>query len=74
MYNYQLNIVPKWQIKNEPNYFISNENNLHNIKNGKKLQMQVKGYTKGYYLSGKFYSLKKLIELLIKTTKTNCPF
>ena len=74
MFTYQINIVPKWQIKNEPNYFISNENNLHNIKNGKKLQMQVKGYTKGYYLSGKFYSLKKLIELLIKTTKTNCPF
>ena len=37
MYIYQINIVPKWQIINEPNYFISNDSKVYNLKTGKKL-------------------------------------
>lgn len=74
MYIYQINIVPKWQIINVPNYFIGNDNKVYNLKTGKKLQMQLKGYTKGYYLSGKFYSLKQLRPLLTKIKKEYSPF
>ena len=74
MYIYQINIVPKWQIINVPNYFIGNDNKVYNLKTGKKLQMQLKGYTKGYYLSGKFYSLKQLRLLLTKIKKEYSPF
>ena len=74
MLNYQTNIVPKWSIYNEPNYFVDEKNKIYNYKTGKCLQMQLKGYTKGYYLSGKFYSLIKLRPLLIKIKKENLPF
>lgn len=74
MFVYQYNIVPKWNIKNEENYFVASDSNVYNLKTKKKLQMQLKGYTKGYYLSGKFYSLTQLRKLLIKIDKINCPF
>ena len=59
---YQYKIVPKWNIKNEDNYFFANDNNVYNLKTKKKLNIQIKGYTKGYYLSGKFYSLYLLLK------------
>lgn len=74
MFTYQINIVPKWQIKDEPNYFIGTDNNVYNLKTGKRLQMQLKGYTKGFYLSGKFYSLKQLKLLLDKIKTEKIPF
>ena len=74
MPNYQINIIAKWHILNEPNYFISDKNKVYNYKSVKCLQMQLKGYTKGYYLSGRFYSLNKLRPLLIKPKKEDCPF
>lgn len=71
---YQHKIIPKWNIKNENNYFVANDNNIYNSKTKKKLQMQLKGYTKGYYLSGKFYSSLQLRKLLRKIEKQYCPF
>jgi hypothetical protein len=71
---YQSKIVPKWNIKNEYNYFVASDNNVYNLKTKKKLQMQLKGYTKGYYLSGRFYSLIQLRKLLVKINKIKCPF
>lgn len=71
---YQYNIVPKWNIKNEGNYIVASDNNVYNLKTKKKLQMQLKGYTKGYYLSGKFYSLIQLRKSLVKIDKIKCPF
>jgi hypothetical protein len=71
---YQYNIVPKWNIKNEGNYIVASDNNVYNLKTKKKLQMQLKGYTKGYYLSGKFYSLIQLRKSLVKIDKIDCPF
>jgi hypothetical protein len=74
MISYQINVIPKWLIKNEPNYFVDDKNKVYNLKTGKALQMQLKGYTKGYYLSGCFYSLNKLIPLLIKIKTEKIPF
>lgn len=74
MLTYQTNIIPKWLIKDEPNYFVDDKNKMYNLKTGKALPMQLKGYTKGFYLSGDFYSLKKLRLLLVKYKEEQIPF
>ena len=74
MFVYQQNIIPKWLIKDHDLYFIDTENKVRNKKTGKVLQMQLKGYTKGYYLNGRFYSLSQLRVLLVKFVKEKLPF
>lgn len=74
MFNYQINIIPKWLISGHELYFIDDKNKVRNIQTGNVLQMQLKGYTKGYYLNGKFYSLKKIRPLLIKYKEEELPF
>lgn len=74
MFHYQINIVPKWTILNHPLYFIDSENKVRNIQTGKVLKMQLKGYTKGYCLNGKFYSLKQIRPLLIRYKEEKLPF
>lgn len=71
---YQSKIVPKWKIETQENYIIASDNNVYNLKTKKKLQMQLKKYTKGYYLAGKFYSLIQLRKHLVKIEHINCPF
>ena len=71
---YQSKIIPKWNIKDEEKYFVASDNNVYNLKTRKKLQMQLKVYTKGYYLCGKFYSLDQIRKRLVKIEKINCPF
>lgn len=74
MFRYQINIVPKWLITGYELYFVDSENKMRNRNTGKVLQMQLKGYTKGYYLNGKFLSLKQIRPLLIKYKTEQCPF
>jgi len=71
---YQINIVPKWQIKGYENYFVSDKNKVHNLKTGRELKMQLKVYTKGYYLNSKFISLCVLRGLLVKIKTEKPPF
>ncbi len=71
---YQSNIVPKWIIKGYDNYIIANDNNIYNIKTRRKLKMQLKGYTKGYYLNGKFLSLSQIRKITTKYVDEDCPF
>lgn len=66
-------VTAKWYIEGFPNYFIGEDNQLYRLIRSqgmdsfqlKKLCMQ--RYTKGYYFSGKFYSLAKLRPLLYRT-------
>ena len=74
MFHYQINIIPKWLIEGYDLYFIDSNNKVRNIQTGKALQMQLKGYTKGYYLNGKFMSLKQIRPLLKKYTCEQLPF
>ena len=74
MISYQINVIPKWHIKGYPLYFIDSENKVRNYNTGKVLQMQLKGYTKGYYLNGEFKSLHQIRTLLIKIIKEKLPF
>ncbi len=63
-------LVPiKWQIVGIENYCFAKNNKCYNRTTGFEVNQVVKGgYTLGYNLGGKFYSLKKLKLLLIKTT------
>jgi hypothetical protein len=74
MFHYQVNVVPKWIIEGYPLYFIDSENKMRNINTGKVLQMQLKMYTKGYYLNGKFLSLNQIRPLLKKIVYEKIPF
>jgi hypothetical protein len=74
MFSYQINIIPKWALKDHPLYFIDDKNKVRNIQTGKELRMQLKGYTKGYYLNGKFYSLKQIRLLLERYKEDQLPF
>jgi hypothetical protein len=74
MFQYQTNIIPKWLIDGYANYIVDTRNKVVNVRTGKVLQMQLKGYTKGYYLSGKFMSLKQIRPLLKKYTCEQLPF
>ena len=51
----QINIVPKWKFDFTDEYIVSSCNKVVNVKTRKVLRMQLKKYTKGYYLHGKFY-------------------
>ena len=56
------NYVLKWELKSLPQYQISTCNNIINTKTGRVLKMTLVGYTKGYWISKKFYTLKKIRE------------
>ena len=74
MISYQFYVVPKWLIKDYPLYFFDDKKLLRNFNSGKVIKMQLKGYTKGYYLKGKFVSLKQLRPLLVRYKKEKLPF
>lgn len=74
MISYQIHIVPKWIITGHELYFVDDKNKVRNINTGKVLQMQLKGYTKGYYLNGCFKSLSQIRPLLKKYKKESLPF
>jgi len=74
MLNYQINVTPKWIIEGHPLYFIDDKNKVRNFNSGKCLQMQLKKYTKGYYLNGKFKSLDQIRPLLRKYKYEKLPF
>lgn len=74
MLTYQYNIVPKWGIIGHDLYFIDNKNKVINRRTGVAIQMQLKGYTKGYYLNGRFLSLQQIRPLLVKFSNEKLPF
>ena len=45
-----------------------------NSKTGKQIKKTVIGYTSGYYIKGKFYSIDKLRKHLVKPEKVSIPF
>jgi len=61
----------KWRLFDK--YIVDEKGGVLNSITGKKLQRTVKGYTVGYYINNKFYSLKQLRQFLVKI-KDECPF
>jgi hypothetical protein len=63
-----------WYIDFAENYVFTKEGRCFNLLTGKQIKQCLHGYTVGYNIKGKFYSLKTLRTHLIKIKKTNCPF
>lgn len=61
-----------WLLKDNPNYGVTNKGLIINLKRGTILKKTMVGYSKGYYIEGKFKTLSKLRKVLIK--KDFCPF
>lgn len=56
------------------NYEVDCKGVIMNIKTRKTLTKTVKGYTIGYYINKRFYSLHQLRLLLIEKKEINVPF
>ena len=64
----------KYQLYFAPEYKWTKCNRCFNTKTGREIkQTQSKGSI-GYCIRGKFYSLTRLKQSLVKIKNTNCPF
>ena len=63
----------KWQIKGMPEYQFA-EKKLFNVQRGKEIKKCLNGYTIGYNLRGKFYSLAAIKSMVEKVEEIQCPF
>ena len=68
------NYTAKWELKELPNYKITECNNVINSKTGKLLKQCVIGYSKGYWINKKFVSLQYLRNNCRKIEKIDMPF
>jgi hypothetical protein len=68
VYNY------KWELDFAPEYKFTIEKSCINIKTGRRIKKTMIGYTVGYYIRGKFYSLTALRKHLVKEEKYKLPF
>lgn len=55
-------------------YEVNEKGKIKNIQSGRTLTRTAKGYTIGYYINKKFYSLKQLRVNLVEKQKVSCPF
>lgn len=62
-----------WLIDGFPQYGFGSDKKLYNLKTGRVIRKVVKGYTTGFNLNGKFYSLQK-IKPLLRKPEPYCPF
>ena len=63
-----------YQVEGYENYGFGRDKCLYNLKTGRKIKKCLKGYTRGFNLSGKFVSQNKIKPLLVRIEKSNCPF
>lgn len=68
------NIEYRWQIRGKEHYKITKEGTLFNAKTGRVIKRTVVGYTVGYWIGRKFYSLAALNNMAEKITPVKCPF
>ena len=70
-----LNFTCKWTLNFDNDFvFIEKYNFLVNKKTGKILKQITKGGSIGYVIKGKFYSLTRLRQSLVRIQKCDCPF
>lgn len=55
-------------------YQVNSKFDITNTKTNKQLKRTVKGYTIGYYIQDRFYSLKQLQSMLKEKKEVVCPF
>ena len=64
----------KYQLDFSPEYHWSECNKCFNVKTGRQIKQTMCGGSIGYCIRGKFYSLNKLRQSLVKIKKSDCPF
>jgi len=67
-------ITFKWKLSFNDNYQWSTENKLYNVKTMREIKKTVNGYSIGYWIGKKFYTLENLRKQLVKIEKLDCPF
>jgi hypothetical protein len=63
-----------WMLDFAENYQFDKLGKCYNVTTGREIKQTVVGYTLGFCIKGKFYSIKRLRRSLVKIEKTNCPF
>lgn len=64
----------KWQLSFAPEYQFTECGKCVNMKRGKEVRRILIGYSVGYCIKGKFYTLAKLRTSLQKIEINTCPF
>jgi hypothetical protein len=64
----------KWEIKNNISYKVTDCGKVFNIKTGRLLKRCYNSGSIGYWIAGKFYTLKTLRRMLVKIDKVDLPF
>lgn len=64
----------RWQIVGKNHYKITKQGKVFNAKTGREIKRTVVGYTIGYWIGRKFYSLSALNKMAEKITLVKCPF
>ena len=62
-------ITFKWKLSFNDNYQWSTENKLYNVKTMREIKKTVNGYSVGYWINKKFYTLENLRKHLVKIEK-----
>ena len=58
--NHHKSITFKWKLSFNDSYKWTQEGELYNSQTMRKINKTVNGYSIGYWISGKFYAIKKL--------------
>jgi hypothetical protein len=73
--NIYLKFSCKWSIIDKPNYvFTTSPKMLVNLKSGRVINQITKGGSIGYILDGKFYTLFRVKQMLVKIKEDKIPF
>jgi hypothetical protein len=64
----------RWIIDGMEHYCFTETKELFNSKTGRKIKKTLVGYTQGYWIGKKFYTLNKLRPLLKRPVNFDIPF
>ena len=67
-------IVFKWKLDFSDLYQWTSENELYNVKTMRKINKTLNGYSVGYWIAGKFYTVNNLRKYLVKIENKHLPF
>ncbi len=67
-------IVFKWKLDFNSDYQLTTDGKLYNIKTMREIKKTVNGYSVGYWIGKKFYTLITIRKHLIKINRQYCPF
>ena len=63
-----------WQLDSAENYKFTKCKKLFNTKTMREIKKTVNGYSVGYWINKKFYTLENLRKQLVKIEKLDYPF